>query len=307
MSEDRRFHGMTAHEISDPAELASIGLLRSRMSQVSAGLKEWERIARVDPNPRSEIGRDDEVTAWWNLSHAVTHQINHAADTLRTLAVLIPPEGELSIPYISHFPVARSGLEAASLALWTLAPDDPKERVLRHLRNAWRELSEETSFASAILDAMASDPSMGSPREVDLGRKQHKAWRSKRVKYIRGVAQRLGLEDPTQSSWTVGFAEIIRGASEVTGLPAVYGEVVWRELSGLSHPSMTRSVRSMSQEELVDHGDGTLGVIFTSDTAKIRYSLEATHLHFLEAVRAFAARKIRIGDPAAYTRRGQRL
>lgn len=293
---------MITQEITDPDELRSLGGLRERIAEIPAVLSDWERIAQVEQKPRSELALDDSVTSWWQLSHSLTQHLNHAADALRTLTVLIPAEGELAIPYMSHFAVARSGLEAAALALWIVSPEDPRERISRHLANGWREANEESSFVNAILDAMAKDATLGSPSEVDRGRKEHKAWRKKRVDHLRTVANRVGLEDPTRSSWNVGFAEIVREASQAIDLPGIYGEAIWRELSGLSHPSTIRAVRSMSVEEKTDYGDGTLGVILTSDVAKIRYSIEATHVIFRQAVRASGARKIRVGDATRYRR-----
>lgn len=150
-----------------------------------------------------------------------------------------------------------------------------------------------------ITKAVAEDPSLGLSHMLDRGRKQLKAWRRKHVDQIREVARRSGVPDPTLSSRTVGFAEIVREASAVVGLRGVFGETVWREISGLSHPSMMRSVRAMDIEEMVDHGDGTLGATLTSSAGKSRYSVEAAHLAFITAVERFGERKFMPDDPRA--------
>ncbi|MCS5718467.1 hypothetical protein N1027_09985 [Herbiconiux sp. CPCC 205763] len=153
---------------------------------------------------------------------------------------------------------------------------------------------------AVALKSAAADPSMGLTQMLDKGRKQTKAWKHKHVSQIRGCAKGIGVLDPTLSDRTVGFAEIVRDASAAAGVRGVFGEMVWREISGLSHPSMMRSVLSQDVEEIVDHGDGTLGAVFTSDATKGKYSVEAALLAFTNAVQLFGQRKIRPGDPHQY-------
>lgn len=300
MKPDRGYAGFKSVPINDAAELAAIQSLRERLALVPSAIKRWDRIAKIQPARGSEVALDDEATAWRNLSHALSHQLNHAADTLNALTVLIPPEGPLALPYVAHYAVARSALEAASLAMWVVHPDDPRLRVERHLRNAWREVSAEAAMTSAMLKAIANDPAMGLMNMLDKGRKQDRAFKRKHVGQIRTSALRIGLDDPTQSAHTVGFAEIVRESTNAVGLRGVYGEIVWRELSGLSHPSLMRSVRSMDLEEVIDHGDGTVGAMFTSNMSRAKYSVEAAYLAFTGAVEIFAARKIRPGDLSRY-------
>ncbi len=254
----------------------------------------------MHPKSGSQIALDNAASGWRQVSHALTHQLNHAADTLNALTILIPATGPVTLPYVAHYSVARSALEAASLALWILAPDDPRVRIERHIRNAWREVSADAELKAVALKSAAADPSMGLSQMLDKGRKQTKAWKQKHVTQIRGCAKGIGVPDPTLSNHTVGFAEIVRDASAAAGVRGDFGEMVWREISGLSHPSMMRSVLSQGVEEIVDHGDGTLGAVFTSDATKGKYSIEAALLAFTNAVQLFGQRKIRPGDPHEY-------
>ncbi|MCR2761923.1 hypothetical protein NQ152_00195 [Microbacterium sp. zg.B48] len=281
-------------------ELAAVAAMRARLGLVPAALERWDRVAKIPPKPGSQMALDDIASGWRRVSHALTQQLHHAADTLTALTVLIPPEGPLTIPYVAHYPVARSALEAASLALWVLAPDDPRLRVDRHIRNAWREVSADAELKAVAMNAIAADPSLGLTPKIDRGRKETKAWKSKHVAQIRACAKVIGVADPTQSDRTVGFAEIVRDASVATGVHPAFGEMVWREISGLSHPSMMRAVLAMNVEELVDHVDGTFGAIFTSNTAKGKYSIEAAFLAFTTAVELFGRRKVTPGDPSSY-------
>lgn len=294
------YAGFRAQPIEDPAELASVEALRGRLALVPDAIARWDRVARIQPKPRSQIALDNDVSGWRQVSHGLTHQLNHAADTLNALTVLIPPTGPVVLPYVAHYAVARSALEAASLALWIVAPEDPRTRVERHIRNAWREVCADAELKRVAMDAVVADPSLGLTGMLDKGRKQTKAWKKKHVAQIRDCAKRIGVLDPTVSDRTVGFAEIVRDASASAGVRGVFGEMVWREISGLCHPSMMRSVHAMDIEEIVDHGDGTLGAVFTSDAAKGKYSIEAAYLAFTSAVELFGRRKIQPGDPHAY-------
>ncbi|MFG6444731.1 hypothetical protein ACFXQA_05600 [Microbacterium sp. P07] len=294
------YAGFRTIAIDDQEDLAALLALRQRLSTVPDAIKRWDRIARIHPKRGSQMALDDTATGWRQISHGIAHQLHHAADTLTALTMLIPPDGPVTIPYVAHYAVARSALEAASLALWILAPDDPRLRVERHLRNAWREVCADAEMTSVAMKAIATDPTIGLSSMLDKGRKQTKAWKSKHVSQIRGCARGIGATDPTLSDRTVGFAEIVRDAAAATGVRPAFGEMVWREISGLSHPSMMRSMRAMNVEEIVDHGDGTIGAVFTSNTAKGKYSIEAALLAFTTAVELFGRRKLAPGDTRAY-------
>lgn len=267
--------------------------VRARLALVPPLTERWNRIARGKAGPRSELALDDAVTHWTRVSSHVVHNLHHAIDCLRALGVLIPPEGELTIPYVAHFPVARSGLEAASTALWILHPDDPRQRIERHLRNLWREVSDEASFTGAS-ERLAPDELL---HLVDRQRKGQKAWKRKYVDQIRAVAVRAGVADPTLGRYAVSFAEITREATAATGLPGGYGEMVWRMISGLSHPSMLRSVRFMHRTELTDHEDGMVNVEISNDTQTLQYTVDALVLQLTTALDVLALRKLKIGIP----------
>lgn len=300
MTTDGDYAGIRLVPIDDPTELAAVEALRARLGNVPAAVERWNRVAKVRPKLGSQIALDDIATGWRQVSHSISHQLNHAADTLHALTVLIPTEGPLRLPSVAHYPVARSALEAASLALWIVAPDDPRVRIERHLRNAWRELCADAEMRAVMIKGIEEDPTLGLTSMLDRGRKQIKAWKRKHVAQIRAAAKTVGVDDPTLSDRRVGFAEIVRESAAAAGMRGMFGEIVWREISGLSHPSLLRSITSMDREEIVDHGDGTLGAMFTSNAGKAKYSVEAAHVAFREAVEIFGARKIRHGDPSAY-------
>lgn len=166
-------------------------------------------------------------------------------------------------------------------------------RIERHLRNLWREVSDEASFTGAS-ERLAPDELL---HLVDRQRKGQKAWKRKYVDQIRAVAARADVADPTLGRYAVGFAEIVREATAATGLPGGYGEMVWRMISGLSHPSMLRSVRFMSRTELADRENGMVNVEITNNTQTLQYTVDALVLQLTTALDVLALRKLKIGIP----------
>lgn len=289
------FHGVHAIPMADAEELENVRAIRSRLSLVPELLERWNRVSRVSAGPRSELAQDDSVTNWTHVSSHAHHSLNHAADCLRALTTLIPPEGPLSIPFVAHYPVARSGLEAASVALWVLHPDDPKLRVERHLRNLWREVRDEASLSNASESYVQEE----QVPILDRHRKAQKAWKKRYVDQIRRVAARASVPDPTTVKHVVGFAEIVRQATEATGVMGGYGEMVWRLISGLSHPSMLRSIHFMRGTEMAVNDDGIISMQVTNDTETLRFTVDALVLQFQTAVETLGQRKIRIAQPLA--------
>ncbi|NUJ89664.1 hypothetical protein HOW07_16740 [Plantibacter sp. MCCC 1A11337] len=288
-------HGIHAVPMVDAEALATVSAIRNRLSVVPELLDRWNRVSRVGAGPRSELAQDDIITSWTHLSSHAHHSLNHAADCLRALTTLIPSGGPLSIPLVAHYPVARSGLEAASVALWVLHPDEPKARVERHLRNLWREVRDEASLSNASENYVRD----GQAPMLDQHRKGQKAWRKRYVDQIRGVAGRAGVPDPTLVKHAVGFAEIVGQATEATGVMGGYGEMVWRLISGLSHPSMLRSIHFMHGTEMAVDDDGLVNMQVTNNVETLRLTVDALLLQFQTAVETLGRRKIQIAQSSA--------
>lgn len=290
--------GFVVVPVTDEAELYDVEKLRERLERVPDMLKRWGRVANAGAQFRSEMAMDDAATGWLRLSSSVHMAMQHSADTLQALHRLIPPNGETPIPFVSHYAVARSGIEASALALWLLGPDDPKVRIARHLRNIMREVEEETSFGRRAVEASRHYPEIGTNAAIDKERKRMKAWRKKRLEEVQRIASAAGIEVPP-GDWQVGFAEIVRDATEGTNLPGIFGEIVWRELSGLTHPSLSRAVRA-HRSEIVSDDAAMYNAMWSSSTNLVRIAVEASMSQFIQAVDLFAGRKLRPGNPASY-------
>jgi len=288
-------------EVTDPAELNTARELLKRLEAVEPLIARWAKVDGVVAKASSELALDDEHSAWRQLSHAVNGGLHLALDNLRAFRDLVRPEMRLFLPQFAHYSLLRSALEGASLALWLIAPDDPKERIQRLLRTATAELHDEDVLSSRAIEGISSDPERSfTGSEIDQARKQKKQRHKKHIAQIRVVARKLGIDDPTSASWTVGYAEIVREATAPIGIRGYMAESVWRQISGLAHPSLMRMTARSDLEVVSENRDGSLYAILTTDIGLTKTAFEAALLNATHAVEGVAARKIRIGDRESY-------
>lgn len=300
MTANERF-GLTRRAFVDPDELELAGRLNARLEMVEPLLAKWARVSRAKSSPRSELHADDHHSAWRQLSHTVSGALNLSADNLRAFRDLVRPAGELLIPQVAHYSLLRSALEGGSLALWILHPDEPATRVGRLLRAAAAELDDDNALSKQVIGALANDDEQPVARSIiEAARRDHRKRNQKHAEQIGRVARAFGLDDPTSTRWKVGYAEIVRDATAATGVKPYYGETTWRLISGLCHPSLTRSAARSNVEEVLDNGDGTLHAVMTSDLGLTRTAFEAAWLNMSTAVDLLGARKLRPADVARY-------
>jgi hypothetical protein len=300
-----RQRGPHPRPIEGTSELDLASQLNARLDMVDALCERWERVGGVRINPRSEMGHDDAHTAWRHLSHTVTLGLNVATDNLRAFRDLVRRDEQLIVPQFAHYPVLRAALEGASLSLWLLAPDDPRDRIGRLLRAAMAEIEDEARLVRQVIRAIADDPDNPSAAaESSRATAQSRATTDEHIAQLRRIADRVGLTDPTKAKRAVGYAEIVRAATSAAGTNGYYGETVWRMISGLAHPSLMRAVTRSTVEELTDNGDGTFHALVTTDLGLTRTALEAACMNTKAALDLYGARKIRPADPAAYVSTG---
>lgn len=296
-----RAYGHALLPVTDPAELDLAKALSARLDEIEPLIARWNQVAAIRPKSGSEIALDDRYSAWRQLSHAVAASLNMSVDNLRAVESLTRSDGSMTVPQLAHYSLIRSALESGSLGLWIVGPNDPRVRLDRLIRAARAELDDELTTTRVAIEHLAADQDGPVSRALlDRARKQELAKRSKHVSQIRDVASRLGLQDPTSRKWSVGFAEITREAMEHTGLKGYYGEVIWRMISGLTHPSSMRQVARSNLQELAENPDGTINTLVTSDLELTRIALETAVVVTASAVEILGARKLRPADPTHY-------
>ncbi|WP_344050642.1 hypothetical protein [Microbacterium lacus] len=303
MTDDRGNYGFRSESVEDPQELRKIADFRRRIRQIPLLLESWQKLSDSERLADSQLALDDEFTAWRHLSSGVNYSLNFASDNLRMLHQIHREDAADPLPFVASYPLARSALEAGALAHWVLAPDDPRERVARHLRNAARELFEETSLRNYAFELADEAPDLiGISRsKLSEQRRQLTAWRKKHSGQIAECASRIGITSPVGGR-RVGFADIVGDATEAAGLARWHGVLVWMQISGLTHPSLMRAVSTLAMTEERDNSDGTVNVLMTSTTDTVSSAVIAAVIQFRQALTVLRTRKQTSGDRADYRR-----
>ncbi|MEV7694083.1 hypothetical protein AB0N73_12235 [Microbacterium sp. NPDC089189] len=243
---------------------------------------------------------DDEFTGWSRISTASRYALDHASDNLRVLHRILS-DGE-TVPFIATYPLVRSALEGAGLALWLLGPSDPNERVRRHVLNRARELFEENSFRKEALTSAGThrEELSFSPSDIIRAERERKEWHRTHRSEITSIASRIGMTDPTSGRSIVGFKKIVGDAHATIDLPSAYGEMIWSQVSGLTHPSLLRAVSTLNMSNSTDSTDGTVHVSMSSKVGTVFSAVVAALLLFKSALGAYAVRIEQPGDREAY-------
>jgi hypothetical protein len=217
--------------------------------------------------------------------------MNMAADNLRALHALLLPDGmSLTVYQFAQYPLLRAALEASSHALWLVAPATQKERVLRLLQTRAAEVAHDYSLNKTLskVDATAL---VEERRLAAKAAKLGEAKRTKHLKKLGEIADNAGI--PHQDFERLpGYGEIVAAAAKVSNLQGRYGTMVWQVLSGLSHPSTSRSVNFSTLERLSESVDGVTHNMLTADLRWVQIGLMATLANYMEADARIRARMI---------------
>ncbi|MCK6066524.1 MULTISPECIES: hypothetical protein [Microbacterium] len=301
MAEESRDYGFTRAPI-DPHELELLLMVRHRLKQLGGLMRWWQRLENSEPLSDSELALDDDFTAWRHLSTTVRFAVTHAADNLRVLEGMMREDAEGPLPLVATYPLARAALEGAASALWLLAPNDPRERVIRHLRNAARELHDEASFRKFSLK-LAFDQRVEleiSGSVIGHEERTYKKWRRRQADQIADCARRVGIADPTQDRSFIGYGEIVAQATSATDTPGAYGEILWRQMSGLAHPSLLRATSTLHMGPRDHEGDGTVRVEMSSKVNTVASGVLLALLLLKRALGAYQLRSDQKGNRKAY-------
>jgi hypothetical protein len=293
-------YGFAPLEITDPEELELLAKLQKRLRAVPGLLSWWGRLSNAEPLSHSEMHLDDKFTSWSRISTASRYALDHTSDNLRVLHGML--NDRETLPFIATYPLVRSALEGAGLALWMLGPNDPNERVRRHVLNRARELFEENSFRKEALASAGAHRAELSFSSSDIVRaeKERKEWYRTHRSEILSTASRIGMADPTSGRSVIGFKKIVGEAHATIDLPAAYGEMIWSQVSGLAHPSLLRAVSTLNMSNSTDNADGTVHVSMSSKVGTVFSAVVAALLLFKNALGAYSVRIEQAGDREAY-------
>jgi hypothetical protein len=206
--------------VAEPAGDALSELSRQLLDRAFVAVEVWrERIHQDAPQPAagSRLRADDALTDPYRLSHQVVLALISAVDHFEALLLLVQDAGVM--PARAPFTLLRAALENASIAVWLLAPDDRKLRVLRLLRLMWTDGEDNVQ----AWESVAVQPPLS--REERKNNLQEMA-----------RAAELSTQQVSQVATLLRWTTIVKGAGdgaqELTGERAL---LAWRVSSGVAH------------------------------------------------------------------------
>jgi len=220
------------------------------------------RFTQVGVKQSTQLGVDDDETAPLLMSHSAFQAVNLAADCALALHRLCMQEDTITFHQYAHYSLARSGIEGAAQCIWLLAPEGRRERVARLLGVRAKELQKDSGLYRAMTKARATDSSSERIAK-DRGRNELNARIKALKQWLADVSERNEfdvehLELPTTF-------DMVEMATSLTGVRAEYGSVTWSVLSGLAHPSASRSLQFSRKREVGESRPGVVSVETTAD------------------------------------------
>lgn len=231
--------------------------------------------------PGSELSDDDERLRPYQTSHVVGHCLAVALDAMRSARLIMQKDESfrsLRLPLIGAFPTLRAATEAGAMAIWLLQPEDLPTRLLRSLQTRWDDIQHDDRAAMALL---ANDP---GDTKTDLSAKNRA--RRQNTHHMRSLRAQL-LEVSTRNEvreedlrrGLPGFGPLTEAAAMSLKMRGSHTRGAWHMLSGLSHPSASRTAL-MSSMTIEGETGTTVRGFFTAKPSVVGLALDsAIHMY----------------------------
>lgn len=293
-------------EVTDEDELAHAATIQKRLQQSLILLQRFD-LSMANTSPAgSTLAGDDAATAPFQTSHTVVTSLVMATENIRALHRLLLDDGRLIVPMYAHYPVIRSVLEASSLAKWILEPESRSERILRSLRARAEDIKQDRSLHMNEVDTLRAMDVIGSgPQEWAQRIEAEEASNSKQFaadqETLRALCLSHGLSWQAVKAGLPPWLHLIKSVNTVprsddwNTIPGSYAAGIWKVMSGLSHPSVSRSVNHSSIERLESDdqspGDGTFLGQLSASLEWTDQALTVALNAVSEAISLFASRQ----------------
>jgi len=234
--------------------------------------KYWDLAA-----PESELAADDNKTKPFQTSHIVGHCLTFGLDCLRTTRLaLVDPEVEngLRLPLAGHYPALRAAMETGATAIWIMAPDDYRERLRRTLRARWEDVVQDNQAMLALTGPDVGDEKADVARKNKMRKQNSDNVRAKK-KRLRAVAASAKVSEEEMQVGLPGFGPIVLEAADATGIASNFQYGMWRLVSGLTHPSTSRSMAMSVVEEIAESKDGVILAELTASPSLTNAAIDA--------------------------------
>lgn len=280
----------TAHPVHDADDLKSAHELLRRLEMLSKVVDLYDTVSSVEILPHSQLAADDRATAWLQLSHGVRSYMNLAADTARALPRMLIVDGALTVPMHAHYPLLRSLIEASAQTVWVLQPDDHPERVQRSLRarvteQKWdADLNNEVMRSAELYGATTND-------ELSVGAAKFQQRDTRLRAKLRALSDAAGLDWGITSSGLPATATILRRVGGIENVPGELAASIWRLISGLTHPSASRTTHYSHLEIMRESPQGVLSARLTASMGWTLHALVVALGLFATAVSLYRIRR----------------
>ncbi|WP_153001318.1 hypothetical protein [Microbacterium testaceum] len=279
-----------AHRVHDEKALELGAEIRRRLEMLNSVADLYDTASSVEALPHSQLSADDRATAWLQLSHGVRSYMNLAADMARALSRILLVQGALQVPMHAHFPLLRSLIEASAQTLWVLQPDQHSERVQRSLR---ARLTEQKWDADLYKEVLRSAELYGASTDDELsaGTAQIEDRDTELRAKVRALSDAAGLDWGTTSSGLPATATILRRVGGIEDVPGEFATSIWRLISGLTHPSASRTTHYSHLEILRESREGVVSARLTASMEWTLHALVVALGLFASAVSIYRIRR----------------
>lgn len=217
------------------------------------------------------------------LSMACAHYLDSSTELLGSVhQLMLPRPKDLQLHRFSLYPLLRGVIEASGQTAWVLGPDHQRLRVLRLLQILRDELLYDGKTVDVQNRLLEEDPpDMRSL--VQANRRDAAPRRAMRWKWLRETAASLGIAEAEFAGGIPGgYEALLREVGAEQGIDGKWRgrscAGAWMFVSGLAHPSFSRSVGSAINES--EEIDGELVVWSRTDPKFIFRTLKAAiNLH----------------------------
>lgn len=241
--------------------------LQSLLSDVEDWRKRWEvgALGRLVETGSSLAG-DDRRSDPYQVSHAIIQLITVAVDHLHALKVLVGDARKLhnSAPYT----LVRSAIEAASTALWILAPRHRPTRLLRRLSHAAQDARDGT--------LMAQEEGVSVPREFSE-RTTELELMAQRVALASGKLERLNVMSILREVDSLGFTDLRALAA-------------WRTCSALAHGRLWSSLSLLEREVFLSGEPSVATLRLTNSLSAVLWPTWVAHDLVVSALHLYEQR-----------------
>jgi hypothetical protein len=246
----------TSQVVIDETDSQAVALLHRLLADLAAVPSKHDVLYRKPPPANSVLAGDNASTNPNQIGHFVGYCMLQAADTCRSITLVVRSEGQIMLPIMSVFTLARSVIESAATAVWVLRPEDRRTRVLRRLQFAHSELTHETELVKLMASSLGKSEEQSALRNNAKGRKAANG-------DMRAIADANGIDYAEYENQFPGWLAIVEEAgeelSDISVLPSV-----WRMCSGMSHPSMKRGISLLKFDQVSESGNVLSGTFSVS-------------------------------------------